>query len=28
VKSSHTVMLSHPGAVTKLILAAARRAGG
>jgi pimeloyl-ACP methyl ester carboxylesterase len=25
VKSSHTVMLSHPGAVTKLILAAARR---
>jgi pimeloyl-ACP methyl ester carboxylesterase len=28
VKSSHTVMLSHPGAVTKLILAAARHAGG
>ena len=28
VKSSHTVMLSHPGAVTKLILAAARNTGG
>ncbi len=28
VKSSHTVMLSHPGAVAKLILAAARHAGG
>jgi pimeloyl-ACP methyl ester carboxylesterase len=27
VKSSHTVMLSHPGAVTKLILAAARDTG-
>ena len=28
VKSSHTVMLSHPRAVAKLILAAARHAGG